>query len=55
MKKFFKELAWKVTLCVMWIQCTPWFERDDIPIQGTITICGLFIIGLDLIRWGLKN
>ena len=55
MKYFFKELAWKVPTCVAWFQCTPWFQDESLSFWGRTTICGLFIIGLDLIRWGLKK
>jgi hypothetical protein len=55
MKKFIKELAWKVPICMAWFQCTPFVYDESLNFWGRCTICGLFILGLDIVRWGLKK
>ena len=30
MKKFAKELAWKVPTAAAWFQCTPWFNNASL-------------------------
>lgn len=52
MKKFIKELAWKVPIAVAWFQCTP-YNNNEFGFWERTAICGLFILSLDLIRWGL--
>lgn len=55
MKKFAKELAWKVPITVAWFQCTPWFNNVSLGFWERTVICGLFVLSLDLIRFGLKQ
>lgn len=52
--KYLKELAWKVPLFVLWLQCT-WFVKFDKPFWFGCVIAFVFFIMLDLIRWGLKK
>ena len=52
--KELKKLAWKVPLLVLWSQCT-WFAKCDKPFWVDCGIALLFLLMLDLIRWGLKE
>lgn len=49
-----KQLAWKVSLFVLWSQCT-WFAKYDKSFWLDCVIAFVFFIMLDLIRWGLKK
>lgn len=55
MKVYIKELAWKVPVCVAWIQCTPWINDGSLTYWDQLIICFSFILSLDLIRWGLRK
>ena len=55
MRVLIKEFAWKVPLCVIWASDSSWINDESLTFwQGTV-ICFLFILSLDLIRWGLKK
>lgn len=55
MKKLIKNLAWKVPICLMWYTDSPYYVRGSNNFWDVYIIAIIFLFGLDLIKWGLKE
>ncbi len=55
MKKFVKEVTWKVAIGMAWFVCTPWFNNPNVGLLEIILIMWGFLVLIDLAKWGLKK
>ena len=54
MKQFWKDAAVRVPLWVGWTTCTN-LPLEKMPIWELVVVCVVFMVGIDLVRWGLKK